>query len=151
MVGEGPEHKALCGHRRARPGLPTHLAAPNAHATVVEPEFVKGEAGWAPEQGLESSHSIRPKCVVTEVEFHQLCSCSDEALPEGDLDIERAQSVSQTTTRCHSWARPGLSTDHIQVSGNVAKTLAQKFYLTVIIIISIIVFESTQTCTKMHV
>lgn len=72
--GEGQAHSPVWM-------LSTHLATSNAHATVVELEFVQGEAGWALEEGLEASHSIRPKGIVAEVEFHQLRSCSDEPLP----------------------------------------------------------------------
>lgn len=62
-------------------GLTTHLATSNAHATVVKLEFMQGEAGGALEESLEASHSVRPKCVVTEIEFHQLGSRGDEPLP----------------------------------------------------------------------
>lgn len=63
-------------------GCRTHLAATDAHATVVELEFVQGEAGGALEQGLESSHAVGPKRVVTQVQLHQLSPGCDESLPK---------------------------------------------------------------------
>lgn len=58
----------------------THLTATNAHATVVELEFMQGEAGRALEQGLEASHTVGPECVVAEVQLHQLGPGCDESL-----------------------------------------------------------------------
>ena len=58
-----------------------NLATIDGRATVVKLEFLQGEAGWALEEGLKASHSIRSKCILTEVKFYQLCSYSDESLP----------------------------------------------------------------------
>lgn len=63
--------------RRARR---THLAAADAHATVVELQLVEGEAGGALEQGLKASHPIRPEGVVAQVQLHQLRPGGDESL-----------------------------------------------------------------------
>lgn len=76
----------------------THLATADAHAAVVEPELAQGEAGWALEQGLEAADAVRPKCIVTEVQLHQLRTCCDEALPEGDLGTGEAMSVNLPDT-----------------------------------------------------
>ena len=65
----------------------THLATTDAHATVVELEFVQCEAGGALEQGLEASHAIRPEGVVTQVQLYQLGPGRDESLPESTSDF----------------------------------------------------------------
>ena len=72
----------------------THLATTNAHATVVELEFVQCEAGGTLEQGLEASHAVGPEGVVTQVQLHQLGPGRDESLPERDLGTEELVSVS---------------------------------------------------------
>lgn len=59
----------------------THLATADAHATVVELELMKGEAGGALEQGLKASHAVGPECVVAQVQLHQLRPGCDESLP----------------------------------------------------------------------
>lgn len=91
----------------------THLATTDAHATVVELEFVQREAGGALEQGLEASHAVRPEGVVTQVQLHQLGPGRDESLPERDLGTEELVSVSQTGTRCYFCARSFLSSGGI--------------------------------------
>ena len=60
---EGREGEGQWG--REGGGCRTHLATPDAHATVVELEFVQGEAGGALQQGLKASHAVGPECIVT--------------------------------------------------------------------------------------
>lgn len=59
----------------------THLATADAHATVVELQLMKGEAGRALEQSLKASHAVGPECVVAQVQLHQLRPGCDESLP----------------------------------------------------------------------
>lgn len=63
----------------------TYLATANAHTTVVQLEFLQSEAGRTLQQCLEATHTIWSKGIVTQVQLHQLGTCSDEGLPQGSL------------------------------------------------------------------
>lgn len=62
-----------------------YLATTNAHATVIELEFLQSVACRALEQSLKATHTVWPKGIVTQVQLHQLGSSSNKCIPQRDL------------------------------------------------------------------
>lgn len=70
-----------------------HLATTNAHATVVQLEFLQGETSRALQQRFKSTHPIWPKGIVTQIQHCKLAACRNNGLPERDLqDSQRVTS-----------------------------------------------------------
>lgn len=63
-----------------------HLASTNAHAAVVEPQFLQCVTGSALEQLLDALHPVWSKGVVTEVQHGQSGACCHQGRTQGFLN-----------------------------------------------------------------